>query len=122
MKTRQGFVSNSSTSSFICCKCGEIEGGFDSCLSDCEMIECEKGHEIHFSCLEGWDDHESEMKDEDEDVLLSKYCPMCKMEIISKEDVLAFCLQKLDASRDDIVKEMQKKFKTYASMKKTLKT
>lgn len=44
MKIRSGFVSNSSSSSFVCCICGESEGGYDMSLEDAGMVECEAGH------------------------------------------------------------------------------
>jgi len=50
MKFRMGHVSNSSSSSFVCSVCGEIESGFDQGLSDFEMYECENGHVFHESC------------------------------------------------------------------------
>ena len=47
MKVRNGFVSNSSSSSFVCNICGEIEAGYECNLSDFEMEECEHGHTFH---------------------------------------------------------------------------
>ncbi len=44
MKIRQGFVSNSSSSSFACDVCGETVEGWDACLSEAEMSECINGH------------------------------------------------------------------------------
>jgi hypothetical protein len=44
MKVRLGFVSNSSSSSFVCGVCGAIESGMDCSPSDFEMFECENGH------------------------------------------------------------------------------
>jgi hypothetical protein len=44
MKKRYGFVSNSSSSSFVCDVTGRIESGMDISLDDCEMYECEKEH------------------------------------------------------------------------------
>jgi hypothetical protein len=46
MKIRKGFVSNSSSSSFICDVCGENQSGMDIILSDCDMFKCQKGHTI----------------------------------------------------------------------------
>ena len=43
-KKRKYFVSNSSSSSFICEICGRTETGFDACLSDFGYVECENGH------------------------------------------------------------------------------
>lgn len=44
MKIRQGFVSNSSSSSFVCDVCGEEQSGMDLSLSEVEMHECQNGH------------------------------------------------------------------------------
>ena len=45
-KIRNGFVSNSSSSSFVCDLCGYETGGWDMCLSEAEMFECENGHTL----------------------------------------------------------------------------
>lgn len=45
-KYRLGFVSNSSSSSFVCDVCGYETSGWDMCLSECEMFECKNGHTL----------------------------------------------------------------------------
>lgn len=44
MKLRTGFVSNSSSSSFTCCVCGDTQSGMDMGLSEACMNECQAGH------------------------------------------------------------------------------
>ena len=44
MKVRTGFVSNSSSSSFICDVSGGIESGYDMSVEEAGMYSCERGH------------------------------------------------------------------------------
>ena len=44
MKKRIDFVTNSSSSSFVCEICGRIESGYDFGLSEADMMECVNGH------------------------------------------------------------------------------
>ena len=46
MKIRKGYVSNSSSSSFVCEVCGEIKSGYDVSFSDMGMVRCTRGHVI----------------------------------------------------------------------------
>lgn len=46
MKYRKDFVTNSSSSSYICEVCGREESGFDLSLEEAEMVECTNGHII----------------------------------------------------------------------------
>ncbi len=46
MKIRNGFVSNSSSSSFTCDVCGETQSGMDLGISEAGMFECENGHTV----------------------------------------------------------------------------
>lgn len=49
-KFRTDFVTNSSSSSYICEICGGVESGYSMGLSDFDMYECECGHTFHESC------------------------------------------------------------------------
>ena len=49
MKIRQGFVSNSSSSSFICDITGETKSGWDSNLTEVQMYQCVNGHTVNES-------------------------------------------------------------------------
>lgn len=46
MKYRKDFVTNSSSSSFVCDICGEAVGGWDMSLSEAGMVRCVNGHTI----------------------------------------------------------------------------
>lgn len=61
MKVRLGFVTNSSSSSFICEVCGDTSSGWDMCLSESYMSECENGH-IVCNCHIDTEKHKEEIE------------------------------------------------------------
>ena len=77
MKVRRGFVSNSSSSSFVCVITGNVESGYDASLSDCGFVECAKGHVFEYYGypeVEEWVDSDD---NEDNYNLPIELCPVC---------------------------------------------
>ena len=77
MKIRNGFVSNSSSSSFICEISGHERSGYDLCLEDAGMIECQNGHTFCDSYATEFDfDYDTELtEDEVKQIIKDKNLP-----------------------------------------------
>lgn len=77
MKKRLGFVTNSSSSSFICEICNRAEGGWDLSLEDCDMMMCENGH---YMCTDHLEAYKHDLKDlvdariKEESIIKLYYC------------------------------------------------
>ena len=133
MKTRQGFVSNSSSCSFTCCVCSNVEGGYDSSgRSEFGFSGCTNGHEFceqHLLPesdvkLEGEDDHE------DEDDYYGSYadadvnpnrCPICTMTSMDENLKVPFLLKQLGWKEEDIMKQVKIHCKTYTEVQNYVK-
>lgn len=98
MKLRSGFVSNSSSSSFICSVCGETQSGMDLCLSDADMFRCENGHDI---CNEHKLRENEELArtrlgddfDVDEYETPYELCPICTFKNFTTDDMFAYAVK-----------------------------
>lgn len=128
MKKRLGFISNSSSSSFIC-DCGHsIVLYDDNDLADSNVEKCENGHYICNECLpENLDHYHNinkylDLDDYDEDgylrLIKKQYCPYCTLETISDYDLKRFLFRKYSLNEKNILKEIKIVFKNYENFKK----
>jgi len=111
MKVRKFFVSNSSSSSFVCDVCGEDYTSWDACLSEAEMFECEYGHTICES-------HKLGEIDEDEDSeypyeVSEVHCPLCSFIKLEDVSALSYLLKEVGKTREQLLVEIKSKFKNY---------
>lgn len=119
MKIRQGFVSNSSSSSFVCHMCGQKESGWDACPRDFGWLTCVYGHVICNTCMIG---EPPEPPDEEDEEAYEKweeetecgyycpesYCPVCQFIEPSQVD-MKYYLQKLyKVPEEDVMAEIKK--------------
>lgn len=120
MKSRFGFVSNSSTSSFTCDICEETEAGFDCGMADFGMFQCVNGHEMHEDCVSkklSEEDRESlyEAISEDRYDVPKKFCPVCTLKVITDDIRLMTLMHEFNwtpAQIDSLVREHYEDYDT----------
>mgnify|MGYP001295892780 CR=1 FL=1 len=106
MKRRNGFVSNSSSTSFTCEICGETESGWDSCSrEEYGFYQCRNEHEICESCL---DNTETEEDDYWGTVLKDGTCPICNFEIISDWDMKIYLSKIYKIEEAEVLEDIKK--------------
>lgn len=125
MKIRSCFVSNSSSSSFICDVCGEVESGYDLSLVDAGMYSCLNDHVFcanhivneDFECVsynnkyENFNEYSESNDYEDGYDIPTIYCPICQIRTVKSDDILNYILKKTNNTKKGISDEIKSKFK-----------
>ncbi len=117
MKIRAGFVSNSSSSSYICEVCGDTFEAWDEGFSRFNLVMCRDNDHLFCEChrinptLDGtYTMYEEEGED---DRIDSIHCPICQMQEITNDMVLNYLLHKNGIKYPDVVEEMKESFETF---------
>lgn len=146
MKYRKSFVTNSSSSSYLCEVCGEVESGYDMSITDACMYECENEHvfcEHHAITpnrkqkIKYLKEHSEKsvtipfdkLSDDKLDELLeplvddcspyeypSLYCPICNMEHITDEVKLKYLMKAINIKDKKLQEEILSKFDSYEEL------
>lgn len=120
MKYRKDFVTNSSSSSFICDVCGETQCGYDLSLEDAQMVECINGHTFCESHLV----KEIDFYGEDEDIRYNvpiDACPICQFQAVHIPDAYKYLMKKLGLTKEGLLEEMKSVAPNYKEFRETLK-
>ncbi|MHA2280253.1 MAG: hypothetical protein ACXAC5_05280 [Promethearchaeota archaeon] len=117
MKIRTGFVSNSSSSSFICDVCGHDESGWDLGLSEAYMSECGRGHIICDSHIK----MAVEAEDFDRYRVCSSICPCCQLDNPTDHAIISYLLYKYEKTLKEVKEEIKDTFNTADELYETIK-
>jgi len=104
MKICEDFITNSSSSSYICNVCGSSEYAWET---PDYMEHCEWGHLIcadHLiDILENPDEHRN-----DDWEIYSKHCPICMLEVLRDSDLSAYLEKKYEVLKSEVFAEIKK--------------
>lgn len=121
MKIRLDFVTNSSSNSYVCRICGEIESGWDCGLDDFNMVGCINGHTFHRYCLSEAQQEEIEkLEEEDEDIVYyeipEELCPICSFDYLENGSIAKYLMKTHGITKEQLKKELREKFSSYKEL------
>ena len=143
MKFRKDFVTNSSSSSYVCEICGRECSGYDISLRDYDMTECMNGHVV---CLDHINDNmtleqaRDIVKKYDLDICLDdfdtadalveeittvcgayelppEFCPICSFQNISAAELNKYKNILLDKTNEELKDDVKTRFNNYEEFK-----
>jgi hypothetical protein len=117
MKIRQGFVSNSSSSSFICTNCNTVyEIQTDDFCGNGEVIYCENDHIIE----EGY--HGVKFDRYNDDGLIEECCSICSFDVGNKSELKQYFLKTTKYTEEDVLNHILNNQSKNSDRKKLLGT
>lgn len=142
MKIRNGFVSNSSTTTFMCDICGRTEAYHDSAsYRDFGFLTC-SSHDHSFcedEALPGWekkprredfpDTEDGQIEFEETEGqwdygggrISSKYCPICQMQEFVSNDVICYLAKKIGKTTEQVEHDVLQEIKKFNKRRKVPK-
>ena len=135
MKIRTGFVSNSSSSSFICEVCGEEISGMDLSAREVNMYVCKNYHRFCTDyTLEGFNEwleqQANDLSERDFEDLEDKlyygelpveFCPICQFKSYSETELLKYLVKSSGKSIKEHLKDMKFRFDSYVNFLEYIK-
>jgi hypothetical protein len=138
MKIRTSFVSNSSSSSFICMVSGSVEGGYDISLREAGMCECVNGHifcdqyrlvkpqtvqDLGIDEDDNYEDdnYEDDNYEDDNYNIPANQCPICTLKYITDADLLVYAIKKNNWDKKQIEANLRADYTDYRAFKEGMK-
>ena len=119
MKIRQGFVSNSSSSSFICMVSGNIEAGYDMNMEDAGYVGCVNDHTFMENYMTGdWADQER--VDDWRYEVPARHCPICTLKHITDQDFLKYIVKMENIDMDIMKDKLRNRFGNWKELQEVI--
>lgn len=119
MKIRKGFVSNSSSSSFVCDVCNHNISGWDLSLYEAGMYQCINGHTF---CEDHAIVSENASKEEiDRYEIPAISCPCCSFIHLAEADLMNYLLTVCNITKEQTTKVCKDRFKDYEEFNSWIK-